>query len=68
MAWLRMLAILGFPAPMAWDILSEEGIAAMAQQDMKQAEKSYSSFTHLMTYGSAAAIIVTFIVIFLIAS
>lgn len=40
----------------------------MAQQDMKQAEQSYASFTHLMTWGSIATIIVTFVVIFLIAS
>ena len=40
----------------------------MAEQDMKQANQSYDSFVGLMKWGSIATIIVTFVVIFLIAS
>lgn len=40
----------------------------MAEQDMKQANQSYDSFVGLMKWGTIATIIVTFVVIFLIAS
>ena len=39
----------------------------MAEQDMKQANKSYDSFIGLIKWGTIASVIVTFIVIFLIA-